>query len=192
MSSTVGDAGRRSTRGEGHSALVVAARLEFEEQGYAGTNTNAIARRAGYAPQTFYRHFPDKRAIFIAIYDRWASEEERALANATSAEDIASALIAHHKRHRIFRRSLRLLTVEDDEVGCARARVRLAQIAAMRTRSAAFALLNFADQVATLLIIERICDAAADGELERLGVDETETKGLVVQIIDKLFEDSNR
>lgn len=187
MSIAVGDAGKRSARGDGCSALVVAARLEFEEKGYAGTNTNAIARRAGYAPQTFYRHFPDKRAIFIAIYDRWAQQEERALADAASPGDIAAALIAHHKRHRVFRRSLRMLTVEDDEVGCARARVRLGQIAVMRTRSAAFASLDVADQVATLLTIERICDAAADGELERLGVSETKTKGLVIQMVNKLF-----
>ena len=187
MPIAAGDAGRRPARGGGYDALVVAARLEFEEQGYAGTNTNAIARRAGYAPQTFYRHFPDKRAIFIAIYDRWAQEEERALADAVSPEDIAAALIAHHQRHRIFRRSLRMLTVEDDEVGYARAQVRLTQIAAMRTRSAAFAAIDVADQVATLLTIERICDAAADGELERLGVSEAETKALVAQMVNKLF-----
>lgn len=183
----VDKAGRRAGRGHGNSALIEAARLEFEEHGYIGTNTNAIAKRAGYAPQTFYRHFLDKRAIFIAIYERWAQEEERALAGAVSPTDIAGALIAHHKRHRVFRRSLRMLTAEDDEVGCARARVRLAQIAAMRTRSVAFSSFDVVDQVATLLTIERICDAAADGELERLGVDEIETNALVVRMVSRFF-----
>ena len=75
-----------------------------------------------------------------------------------------------------------MLTAEDDEVGCARARVRLAQIAAMRTRSEAFSSFDVVDQVATLLTIERICDAAADGELERLGVDEIEANALVVRM----------
>ena len=187
MPSELDKAEKRAPRGDGSSALIEAARLEFEEHGYIGTNTNAIAKRAGYAPQTFYRHFLNKRTIFLTIYDLWAQEEERALADAKSPEDIAGALIAHHKRHRVFRRSLRMLTVEDDKVGCARARVRLAQIAAMQTRSAAFSSFDLVDQVATLLTIERICDAAADGELERLGVDETETNALIVRMISKLF-----
>jgi AcrR family transcriptional regulator len=54
-------------RGDGRSVLIAAARLEFEEFGFEGTNSNAIARRAGYAPQTFYRHFEDKREIFLAV-----------------------------------------------------------------------------------------------------------------------------
>src|SRR4051812_9867208 len=52
-------------RGAGREALLEAARAEFDESGFEGTDTNRIARRAGYAPQTFYRHFTDKTAIFI-------------------------------------------------------------------------------------------------------------------------------
>jgi AcrR family transcriptional regulator len=48
--------------------LVQAAAAEFREQGFAGTDTNRIARRAGFAPQTFYRWFTDKTEIFIAVY----------------------------------------------------------------------------------------------------------------------------
>ena len=40
---------------------------EFIESGYAGTDTNRIARRAGFAPQTFYRWFADKTAILRAV-----------------------------------------------------------------------------------------------------------------------------
>jgi AcrR family transcriptional regulator len=178
---------RHMVRGDGFSALVGAARLEFEEHGYVGTNTNAIAKRAGYAPQTFYRHFLNKRAIFIAVYSLWIQEEERALALAQSPEDIGVALITHHKRYRVFRRSLRMLTVEDDEVGSARAKARLAQIAAIKSRSNAFSSLKLADQVATLLTIERMCDSAADGEFERLGVDEIETKALIVQMVSRFL-----
>ena len=187
MPSEFHTAGRHMVRGDGFSALVEAARLEFEEHGFIGTNTNAIAKRAGYAPQTFYRHFPNKRAIFIAVYNRWTEEEDRALAVSHSSEDIAEALITHHKRYRVFRRSLRMLTVEDDEVGSARSKARLAQIAAIRTRSNVFSSLTLADQVEKLLTIERICDAAADGEFERLGVDEIDAKALIVQMVSRLL-----
>jgi AcrR family transcriptional regulator len=180
-------AGRHSTRGDGYIALVEAARLEFEDHGFTGTNTNAIAKRAGYAPQTFYRHFPNKRAIFIAVYNRWTEEEDRALAVSSSPEEIAEVLITHHKRHRVFRRSLRMLTVEDDEVGAARAKARVTQIALIKSRSNAFSSLKLADQVATLLTIERMCDAAADGELERLGVDEIDAKALIVQMVSRFL-----
>jgi AcrR family transcriptional regulator len=39
--------------------LIAAAAAEFNEFGFSGTDTNRIARRAGYAPQTFYRWFKD-------------------------------------------------------------------------------------------------------------------------------------
>ena len=48
--------------------LIAAAAAEFREAGFAGTDSNRIARRAGFAPQTFYRWFKDKTEIFIAVY----------------------------------------------------------------------------------------------------------------------------
>ena len=62
-------------RGAAREALVVAARAEFDECGFEGTDTNRIARRAGYAPQTFYRNFADKTAIFVETYQRWLAVE---------------------------------------------------------------------------------------------------------------------
>src|SRR6516164_7449492 len=61
------------------AALLHAAEAEFNARGFDGTDTNRIARAAGYAPQTFYRHFKDKRAAFLAVYDRWWKDESAAL-----------------------------------------------------------------------------------------------------------------
>ena len=61
-------------------SLVATAVKVFNEVGYLGTDSNALARSAGYSPGTFYRHFPDKRAIFVAAYDEWAREEHASLA----------------------------------------------------------------------------------------------------------------
>src|SRR5688572_2853570 len=63
--------GEARERGAARGALLDAARAEFDEAGFEGTDTNRIARRAGYAPQTFYRHFADKTTIFVETYHRW-------------------------------------------------------------------------------------------------------------------------
>uniref|UniRef100_UPI0037BFCD60 TetR/AcrR family transcriptional regulator n=1 Tax=Aquidulcibacter sp. TaxID=2052990 RepID=UPI0037BFCD60 len=104
------------SRKSGRAELLKAAQSEFEEQGYDGTQTNAIARRAGYAPQTFYRHFPDKKAIFLAIYLEWAEAEAQALAKAETVSAMMEALLDHHVLHRVFRRSLRHLSAIDPEI----------------------------------------------------------------------------
>src|ERR1700727_597313 len=97
--------------------LLRAAAQEFNEQGFGGTDTNRIARRAGFAPQTFYRWFEDKVEIFIKTYERWTREEFATLGKllTENASDIrlARAIVAHHKDYLVFRRSLRLLSVEN-------------------------------------------------------------------------------
>ena len=47
------------------SALLHAAEQIFREVGYYGTDSNRIARAAGYAPATFYKHFENKLEIFL-------------------------------------------------------------------------------------------------------------------------------
>src|SRR5277367_3682725 len=112
--------------------LVAAAMAEFNEHGFAGTDTNRIARRAGFAPQTFYRWFKDKTEIFIAAYR--ALEEElwginASLVEGADDETVVEAVLAHHRAWLMFRRSLRALSVENAEVRAARAESRLRQVA---------------------------------------------------------------
>ncbi len=151
-------------RGEGRQALIAAALLEFEEHGFDSTNSNAIARRAGYAPQTFYRHFNDKLEIFIAAYRAWSEAGLEDAAAATNADAYAHSLVEHHRTHRIFRRSLRLLTVSDPRVMAARTEARVLQMAAMAARNPRFTMKAPASQLGALLTIERLCDAIADEE----------------------------
>src|SRR5260370_42471049 len=58
---------------ETRGALIEAAARIFNSAGYHGTDSNRIAREAGYAPGTFYVPFPDNLAIFLAVYDNWGS-----------------------------------------------------------------------------------------------------------------------
>jgi AcrR family transcriptional regulator len=157
-------------RGDGRHALIEAALREFEDHGYDGTHSNAIAKRAGYAPQTFYRHFTDKLEIFIAAYQAWSDAGiERAVA-AGGIETYARSLIDHHRAHRVFRRSLRTLTVSDARVLAARTKARNAQMQVMAGRVSGFAAKSRAARLAALLTIERLCDAIADEEFAAAGV----------------------
>ena len=155
-------------------ALLEAAASAFNTDGYFGTDTNRIARRAGFAPQTFYRHFSDKLDVFLAVYEQWQRSEATVLAaalKAAPASDRASTaadvIIRHHRDWAVFRRSLRLLAVEEPRVRAARAEGRTAQIgalAALRTNAGR----SRADLAAAILTIERLCDALADAEHEDL------------------------
>lgn len=65
----------RGTPEETRERLVVAAAQLFNRVGYDGTDSNRIAREAGYAPGTFYKHFRDKKEIFLAVYEGWVTKE---------------------------------------------------------------------------------------------------------------------
>src|SRR5579871_4806864 len=59
---------------ESIAKLRKAARKLFVERGYHATRPQDIARAAGVGHGTFYLHFPDKRACFLAFVDE-AREE---------------------------------------------------------------------------------------------------------------------
>jgi AcrR family transcriptional regulator len=172
------------------ACLVSAAMSEFNKKGYFGTDTNQIARVAGFAPQTFYRHFADKTVIFLQVYDRWWRDEVAALQklsgrSALSPKAAAVTVLSFHVRWKIFRRSLRLLTVEDRRVGAARAAARHAQL-----RSLDPSLTDerrIAVKLGELLTVERLCDAAADGEFAVLGIQRDLALEVITAAMSKLL-----
>ncbi|MFA5939337.1 MAG: helix-turn-helix domain-containing protein [Sinimarinibacterium sp.] len=169
--------------------LVKAAMQEFRSHGYGGTDTNKIARRAGFAPQTFYRWFTDKTLIFLAAYRLWQDEEQRALdaliAGRAQSSRLVDAVIAHHRDYRLFRRSLRQLAVENASVRDARAQSRKAQIDRIRQRSQLPEAQSGAI-AATLLQIERLADAFAEGEFDDLGIGASEARRAMAGLIASL------
>jgi len=182
-------AGPPRERGGAREALLVAARAEFDERGFEGTDTNRIARRAGYAPQTFYRNFPDKTAIFVETYHRWLADEWKDLgkAHGKGAGEAARILLKHHANHREFRRSLRRLTTSDPAVRAARAESRRRQLALLDADDEARQRAPLGNaRLALLLCIERIADAAADGELSDLGLTPGDEVALLAGVIRRL------
>ena len=175
--------------------LVDAAEAEFNAHGFHGTDTNRIARRAGYAPQTFYRHFADKTAIFLALYERWWRAELAAVGELLRAKGrsglghVADTMIEFHVKWRGFRRSLRHLSVEDFRMRAARAAARKAQL-----RTARDLIPNSAGRnpeiAASLLIFERLCDAAAEGEFADMGLPKAAARQAVIRALVALYDGS--
>ena len=169
--------------------LIAAAATEFREAGFMGTDSNRIARRDGFAPQTFYRWFKDKTEIFIAVYRAWEEEELRAvnalLVEGADDEAVVEATVAHHRAWLKFRRSLRALSVENAQVRAARAESRLRQVAwiAQWTGPRAPAANEIA---ARLLQLERLTDAIAEGEFIDMGMTEAAARRLLVEILAEL------
>jgi AcrR family transcriptional regulator len=177
---------------ESRRALLRAAAEIFNSEGYFATDSNRIARAAGYAPGTFYTHFTDKRAIFLAVYEEWVTAE-MALVEAVLSETgepraarrrFAEAVLGHHRRWRVFRASLRALYATDPQVHDARLAQRARQIAQTERLLAAKA--DRAAILTSMLVFEVLCDSIADGDIAALGVEEAPLIDRLVEELDKL------
>lgn len=164
--------------------LLATAARAFDRDGYFGTDTNRIAKEAGFAPATLYRYFDDKRALFLATYERWVEAEWAALfarldarptgsgRGAAHKRSLAQAVVDHHKRWAGLRASLLGLVASDPEVAAFRVASRARQLewlTPLLSRKDARSRALF-----VLLAFERVADSIALGEAPALGVGEAE------------------
>jgi AcrR family transcriptional regulator len=79
----------RHTAEERRDEIVAAASIEFAETGFAGTSTEAIARRAGVSQPYLFQLFGTKKELFIAAvrdcFDRTQTTFEQSGNNAREA-----------------------------------------------------------------------------------------------------------
>lgn len=166
---------------------------EFNEHGFSGTDTNRIARRAGFAPQTFYRWYKDKTEVFVAAYRAWEDAEMGAvqdqLARDAPVEALVEVGIAHHRRHLMFRRSLRQLSLDNPVVRAARAESRLRQIEQIRAWTGQAA--DTGQMAVWLLQLERLSDAVAEDEFQDMGLSEMRAREELGRIITGLRDGAN-
>jgi AcrR family transcriptional regulator len=161
-------------------ALVAAAEKLFRRHGYFATDSNAIARAAGYAPASFYTHFRDKLDIFLFVYERWVMGEwraiERALAESVDERDwlsdVIDSIMNHHRAWRRFRASLRAMAAIEPAVRTAQNKQRQRQMKWLQDLCAAKQLgtPDAPMSLAILLATERILDAVAEGDASTVGV----------------------
>jgi len=171
---------RRGTPADTRARLVAAAAGVFNRDGFHGTDSNRIARAAGYAPGSFYKHFPDKRAIFLEAWEAWVTAEWAAVGTAlaaggdaaTVAARIVALVLALHRRWRGFRASMRALVGIDPVARRFHRRQRVRQLRLLREIDARAGRppRPAEDDALLLFTLERVCDAAADGELRALGL----------------------
>jgi AcrR family transcriptional regulator len=178
---------RRGAPEDTRARLTAAAAEAFNRHGFHHVDSNRIAKEAGYAAGTFYKHFADKRAVFLAAYEAWVTTEWNAIGAELAtpqppralAERILTLVLEHHQRWRGLRASMAALLVEDAEVRAfhrAQRRRQLDLLAALRgagpaaARNAAEAR-TAEDDALLLFTLERTCDAIANGETKDLGLD---------------------
>ena len=173
-------AARRAPGGDTRARLIEAAMSEFIEHGFSGTDTNRIARRAGFAPQTFYRWFGDKLAVFAEVLHVWDEAEFAMLAalmdsehgdgdagTGLSPQQLAEACVENTRPFLTFRQQLRSVTMQDAAVRQARAQGRaglLVRLSRLCPHLAPEALAH------AVLQIESLSEMLARGDHTDLGV----------------------
>jgi AcrR family transcriptional regulator len=84
----------RQTADERRTAVLAAAITEFALAGYAGTSTEAIARRAGISQPYLFRLFGTKKDLFVATYDLVGDRIIRELTSVSEGLEGEDALAA--------------------------------------------------------------------------------------------------
>lgn len=183
---------RRGAPAETRDRLVAAAAEEINRAGFHGTDSNRIARAAGYAPGTFYKHFADKRAALLAAYEAWVTTEWQAVAALMAergaarplAERLVEAVLAFHRRWSGLRASLRGLVAIDEEARTLYRAQRRRQLDSLRAlRGGPSSPESRAADAHLLFTLERVCDAIVEGEARALGVSEDALVARLVELV---------
>ena len=153
-------------------ALMTAAARIFNREGYFATDTNAIARAAGYAPASFYKHFADKAAILLAVYEDYVRREWAGLEAAMAGETVLQKrlrralgfIIGFHGEWSAFRTTLRAVARIEPAVAEALKASRARQIGYLAAATGLSAQRHRATLLMILGIVERLAETVLDAE----------------------------
>ena len=153
-------------------ALMTAAARIFNREGYFATDTNAIARAAGYAPASFYKHFADKAAILLAVYEDYVRREWAGLEAAMTGETVLQKrlrralgfIIGFHGEWSAFRTTLRAVARIEPAVAEALKASRARQIGYLAAATGLSAQRHRATLLMILGIVERLAETVQDAE----------------------------
>jgi AcrR family transcriptional regulator len=89
---------RRAASGDGvdveSARLLEAARSVLERQGGGGFSVHDVLHEAGLGTRAFYRHFPSKEALVVAVFEWVAGQEAHRLRRRIDDTDSALAAVA--------------------------------------------------------------------------------------------------
>jgi AcrR family transcriptional regulator len=153
-------------------ALVAAAARIFNREGYFATDTNAIAHAAGYAPGSFYKHFDDKAAILLAVYEDYVRQEwaglESAMAGETGSRErlrrALSFIVGFHGEWAAFRTTLRAVARIEPDVSEALKASRTRQLDNLARATSLSPRLHRAALLMILGIVERLAETVHEAE----------------------------
>jgi AcrR family transcriptional regulator len=166
-----------------------AAALEFCEHSYFGTDTNQIARRAGFASGSFYNHFVDKFDVFLQLFIEYADRERSEVFAELATVDIddaaafrrlAARLVASRRTLARFRASLEMLTrteeriVEARRMNQAKTILRITGLPATRVPKAVRSAIGL-----RFLLINAITDCLTSARSLTFGISESDALGAV-------------
>lgn len=104
--------GTRSARGERtRAALVTAARLVFERDGFASAKITDIAKQAKVAVGSFYTYFDSKDAVFRAVIEAIGGELAKPLPKSISADPFERIEAGNRAYVRVYKKNARILAV---------------------------------------------------------------------------------
>jgi AcrR family transcriptional regulator len=192
------DRPRRGSPAQTRERLITAAANQFNRFGYHGTDSNTIAKDAGYATGTFYKHFPGKREIFLAAYERWLVAQWKEIGDELSrmrnaretARRLVELSIKFHTEWRGLRASLMELVFSDPEARKffrTQRRRQLDLIQELRSRFGLPARTSEQDAI-HLYMTERVFDAIGQGEIQSLGLDKNMVIESMVEKVHALLE----
>jgi AcrR family transcriptional regulator len=153
-------------------ALIAAAARIFNEAGYFATDTNAIAREAGYAPASFYKHFEDKTAILLAVYENYVRLEWEGL-RAAMGNEIAlrtrlrralAFIVEFHGEWSVFRTGIRAVAQIEPAVALALKASRARQLELLAGVAGVPVQKHRAALMLVLSIVERLAETVLEGE----------------------------
>ncbi|MEO7734314.1 MAG: hypothetical protein ABIY55_25375 [Kofleriaceae bacterium] len=126
--------------------------------------------------------------MFMAVYRMWEDAEATVITTmrerGSTLDQLADAIVAHHRDYLLFRRSLHQLALADPAVRRARAESRRRQLE--RIGAWVGKPLSPTTGAPLLLQIERLSDAIAEGELDDLGVAPVAARGALTDLLGRL------
>jgi AcrR family transcriptional regulator len=103
-------------RGERRELILASATSLFEENGFHGAGIDDIAAAAGVTGPAIYRHFKNKDAVLVALFDRLAERLEAILktVDPLGGKDALETLVRLHVRLAFEERALIVVYISEE------------------------------------------------------------------------------